>query len=133
MGKNYNTEVERYYVSFKPFNESDSIKVIITENKYDVANRNELGVAKELFINNKKVSTILSMPLNVQKIFFQIQSCQSSQNPIKFNLLNAFTGEQIHTGKIKYTDKYGVYYISTLDFMENQILNQLKENNLILL
>ena len=121
MGKNYNTEVERYYVSFKPFNESDSIKVTITENKYDVANRNELGVAKELFINNNKVSTILSMPLNVQKIFFQIQSCQSTQDPIKFNLLNAFTGEQIHTGKIKYTDKYGVYYISTLDFMENQI------------
>ena len=121
IGKNYETEVDLYYISFKPFNESDEINLEITENKYSVKNRNELGIAKELFINNGNVSTILSMPSNVQKIFFQIQSCTNTQNTIQFNLLNAFTGVQLHYGKIKFTDPYGVYYISPLDYMENQI------------
>ena len=122
IGKNYETEVDLYYISFKPFNESDEINLEITENKYSVNNRNELGIAKELFINeNGNVSTILSMPSNVRKIFFQIQSCAISQNPIQFNLLNAFSGVQIHSGKIYFNDPYGVYYTSPLDYMENQI------------
>ena len=121
MGKNYYTETDRYYITLKPFDAADSIKVEITENKNNIDNRNELGVAKELNIKNGIVSTILSMPIEPQKIFFQIKSCKASTDPIRFRLYNAFTGKSLHNGTTYFTDPYGVYYISENNYMENQL------------
>ena len=121
MGKNYYTETDKYYVTLKPFNEGDSISVTITENKYEVKNRNELGKAKELTITNGRISSILTMPIEPMNIFFQIKSCKTSTNPIDYKLYNAFNLEDLHSGKIYYTDPYGIYYISTTTYMENQI------------
>ena len=121
MGKNYYTETDKYYVTLKPFNEGDSISVTITENKYEVKNRNELGKAKELTITNGRISSILTMPIEPMNIFFQIKSCKTSTNPIDYKLYNAFNLEDLHSGKIYYTDPYGIYYISTNTYMENQI------------
>ena len=111
MGKNYYTETDKYYVTLKPFNEGDSISVTITENKYEVKNRNELGKAKELTITNGRISSILTMPIEPMNIFFQIKSCKTSTNPIDYKLYNAFNLEDLHSGKIYYTDPYGIYYI----------------------
>ena len=121
MGKNYFTVTDSYYVSFKPFEEADSIKITITENQYDIKTRNELGKAKELTINNGKVSSILTKPTELKKILIQIQSCKSTTNPIQYILYNAFTGMELHSGKIYFTDPYGIYYISKLTYMENRI------------
>ena len=121
MGKNYFTVTDRYYISFKPFEGGDSISITITENQYDIKTRNELGKAKELTISSGKVSSILTMPKERRNIIFQIQSCKSTTNPIQYNLYNAFNGVKLHTGKIYFTDPYGIYYISELTYMENQI------------
>ena len=121
IGKNYFADTDKYYISIKPFDENDSINVEIYENQYDISNRNELGIAKELIINNGNISTILTMPVEPMKIFFQIQLCKATNNPIEYNLINAYTKEQLNTGDIYFHDPYGIYYISTNTFMENQI------------
>ena len=121
VGKNYLASTEKYYVSLTPFDENDSIKIEIAENQYDITNRNELGFAKELTITDKSVSSILTMPSQPMKIFFQVQLCKATTEPPKYILSNAYTGETLHSGKIYFRDPYGIYYISTLTFLENQI------------
>ena len=131
MGKNYITEVNTYYIAFKPFNEKDSIKISsIEEIKYDIKNRNELGEAKELTIEDKNVSSILTLPKENRKIFFQIKSCKKITSPIKYDLYNAFTGESLHSGKIYNNDSYGIYYISPLIYMENLIYLEGEKTNI---
>ena len=121
MGKNYYTETDKYYVTIRPFNYYEAISIEITENKYDVKNRNELGKAKELTISSGTVSSILTIPVEPLKILFQIKSCKKTTAPIKYKLFNAFTNEELHNGSIYYNDPYGIYYISPLTYMENQI------------
>ena len=121
MGKNYFADTESYYVTLKPFNESDSIRVNITENKNNIENRNELGVAKELKITGGMTSTILTMPVEPMNIFFQLKLCKVTTNPILFNLSNAFTGKFIDSGKVYFKDLNGIFYTSTETYMENQI------------
>ena len=121
VGKNYLASTEKYYVSFKPFDENDSIRIEIKENQYSITNRNDLGSPKELTITDKSVSTILTMPSQPMKIFFQIQLCKATTEPPKYILSNAYTGETLHSGKIYFRDPYGIHYISTLTFLENQI------------
>ena len=129
MGKNYYTDTDKYYIAFKPFDEAGSIKLTITENTYSVTNRNELGVAKKLTIQSNEVSSILSMPLEPQNIIFQIQSCTKHNEPIEYYLYNAFTDEFLHKGKIYLTDPFGIYYISTLTYIENKITLLSNETN----
>ena len=129
MGKNYYTDTDKYYIAFKPFDEAGSIKLTITENTYSVTNRNELGVAKKLTIQSNEVSSILSMPLEPQNIIFQIQSCTKHNDPIEYYLYNAFTDEFLHKGKIYLTDPFGIYYISTLTYIENKITLLSNETN----
>ena len=62
VGKTYEANTDNYYITLKPFDENDSIKIEIKENQYDISNRNELGIAKELIISEKSISTILTMP-----------------------------------------------------------------------
>jgi hypothetical protein len=76
MGKNYYTETDKYYVTIRPFNYNEEIDIEITENKYDIKNRNELGKAKELTISGGTVSSILTIPVEPLKILFQIKSCK---------------------------------------------------------
>ena len=130
MGKNYYTDTDKYYIAFKPFDEEDSIKLTITENTYSITNRNELGKAKQLTIASKRVDSILTMPLEPQNIIVQMQSCSKHNEPIVYQLYNAFTEEFLHQGKIYLHDPYGVYYISTLTYVENQISLQSNETDI---
>ena len=130
VGKTYETNIENYYITLKPFDENDSIKIEIKENQYDIANRNELGIAKELIISEKNINTILTMPSQPMKIFFQIQLCKATSEPIIYTLSNAFTGQTLHDGKIFFNDPYGSQYISTLIFLENQIKLSGENSNL---
>ena len=123
IGKNYYTDTDRYYISFKPFGDEDSIKVEITENQYSVQNRNELGTAKEIdLIKGSNVKTILTMPLEPKKIHMQFQMCTSTNDIVQYQVLNAFNQTLVHSGKIYSTDKYGITYVSLLTYMENEIL-----------
>ena len=123
IGKNYYTDTDRYYISFKPFDDEDSIKVEITENQYSVQNRNELGTAKEIdLIKGSNVKTILTMPLEPKKIHMQFQMCTSTNDIVQYQVLNAFNQTLVHSGKIYSTDKYGITYVSPLTYMENEIL-----------
>ena len=131
MGKNYITNVNTYYISVKPFDEKDSIDIsTITEHKYDIKNRNELGIAKELIIKDTNVNSIFTIPNDNRQIFFQLQLCKQTTNPIQYNLTNAFTGKFVHSGKIYFHDPYGIYYISELTYMENQIYLEGEESNI---
>ena len=121
IGKNYNCYTDNYYVTIKPFNDIDSLSVEIVENKYSITNRNELGKAKELYIKDGQVSTILAMPSESMNSFFQIKLCNATTSPIKYELKNAVTGASIHMGKVFFSDPYGIYYISPNIDQENQI------------
>ena len=121
MGKNYQTYIDNYYITIKPFNYYEDISIEITENKYDVKNRNELGKAKQLTLSGNTVSSILTIPKQPMNIIIQVKSCEKHTNPIEYIVFNAFSKEKKHDGKIYYTDKYGIYYISELTYMENQI------------
>ena len=76
-----------------------------------------MGITKELIINDGNISTILTMPVEPMKIFFQIQLCKATNNPIEYNLINAYTKEQLNTGDIYFHDPYGIYYISFVHLM----------------
>ena len=69
------------------------------------------------------------MPLEPQNIIFQIQSCTKHNEPIEYYLYNAFTDEFLHKGKIYLTDPFGIYYISTLTYIENKITLLSNETN----
>ena len=127
IGKDYDMIVSsnRYYVTFTPFDETEGISVSVKENQYETANRNELGVANKLTLSTSDVSSILSMPSRPLDVLFQIQPCKTSSfadsDYIIFNLDNAYTGDQLHQGKVYFRDPYGIYYISNLQYMENQV------------
>ena len=105
MGKNYQTYIDNYYITIKPFNYYEDISIEITENKYDVKNRNELGKAKQLTLSGNTVSSILTIPKQPMNIIIQVKSCEKHANPNEYIVLNAFSKEKKHDGKIYYTDK----------------------------
>ena len=125
MGKDYDVSTNVYYVTFSPFDESEGIALSIKENKYEITNRNELGEAKKLTLQSANVSSILTMPSKLLDILIQIQACKRSSfadsDYVLFSVGNAYTGENLHNGKAYFRDKYGVYYISNLDYMENKV------------
>ena len=122
IGKNYKDYTNGYYISFAPFKETDFINIEITEEKYDNLNRNEDGVAKLLTLVNQKAGTILSLPnQEASKILVQLKSCGSHSNPIQYVNYNAFTKEELNSGKIYEPDKFGIYYITTNIYLENYV------------
>ena len=125
MGKDYDVSTNVYYVTFSPFDESEGIALSIKENKYEITNRNELGEAKKLTLQSANVSSILTMPSKLLDILIQIQACKRSSfadsDYVLFSVGNAYTGENLHNGKAYFRDKYGVYYISNLYYMENKV------------
>ena len=122
VSKNYGSNTDKYYVSFRPFNNNDFINIEITEEKYDNLNRNEEGHHKLITLTNGKSSTILSLPeKETSKIIIQMKSCKININPITYIIYNAFTQEQLNSGLIYYTEKSGVYFITTNTYLENEI------------
>ena len=122
VGKNYHTETDNYYISFRPFDDNEYINIEITEEKYSNKNRNEEGVHKLITLMNGKAGTILSLPKKeTSKIFVQLKSCKSHQNPITYINYNAFTGKEINNGKIYETDQFGIFYYITNTYLENEI------------
>ena len=125
MGKDYSLNTNKYYVTFTPFDDTGEILIAIQENKYDTETRNELGVAKKLTLSNVDVSSILTMPDQPLPILFQIQACKSSSfadsDYILYNDSNAYTGQNLHSGKTYFRDSYGSYFIPNLKYMENKV------------
>jgi len=122
VGKNYKAETDKYYISFRPFNDSDFINLEIAEEKNSIESRNEEGVHKLITLSNGKAATILSLPeRETSKILVQLKSCKNTNDPIAYINYNAFTQEQLNNGKIYFRDKYGIYYITTNSYLENEI------------
>jgi len=122
VGKNYKTETDKYYISFRPFNDSEFINIEVTEGQYETKNRNDEGVHKLNSLNNGRANFILSLPeKETSKILVQIKPCKDNINPITYINYNAFTQEQLSSGSIDYTDKYGVYFFSTNTYLENEV------------
>ena len=121
VGKNYKVETDKYYISFRPFEDDDFISLDIKEEKYGISNRNIEGVAKLLTLSTK-VATILSLPeKETSKVLFQLKTCKESTDPIAYKLSNAYTHEELHSGKVYYRDKYGIYYITDNAYLENEL------------
>ena len=122
VGKDYKVDTDKYYISFRPFDDNDFINIEVTEQKYSDRSRNEEGVAKLLTLLNEKAGTILSLPKKeASKILVQLKSCKSHTNPISYTNYNALEEKELNSGKIYQTDKFGIYYITTNTYLENGI------------
>ena len=122
VNKNYKVDTDKYYISFRPFEDDDFISIKITENKYDNSNRNEEGEHKLLTLLNGNAGTILTLPKEENSnVFVQLKSCKSHSDPIAYINYNAFTKEQLNNGKIYQTDQIGIYYITQNSYLENEI------------
>ena len=122
VGKNYQVETDKYYITFRPFNDDDFINLEIKEQKYNNLNRNEEGVPKKLTLISGNAGTILSLPKEESYyVFYQLKSCNQHNGKITYVNTNAFTQEYIHDGGIYYSDPYGVYYSSENTYLENEI------------
>ena len=92
VAKNYETTIDKYYIAFRPFEDTEYIKLQITENTYESPNRNDESVAKMITLSDKKASTILSLAqYKTSNILIQLRSCTASEFPIAYELYNAFT------------------------------------------
>ena len=122
VGKNYKVDTDKYYISFRPFEDTDYISINIKEEKYGVINRNQEGVANLLTLTNK-VATILSLPeKGPSKILVQLKTCKYSTNPITYKISNAYTQESlIEDGEISYSDKLKTFFISNNLYLETQL------------
>ena len=130
--KNYKSLTDNYYVTITPFTANEYISLGITENKYDVKDRNIEGVNKLLkFGAETQKSTILSIPevITNTKIVVQLQACVASLHQISYVNKNAYTGDVISTGTIQesYIDNYQINNI----LMETEIEFTGAQNDLI--
>ena len=92
VSKDYETDIDKYYIAFRPFEDNEYIKLDITENTYESLNRNEEGIAKQLTLKNKKEGSILSLPkTKTSNILMQLISWTSSQLPLTYKVYNALT------------------------------------------
>ena len=122
VGKNYKAETDRYYISFRPFNDDDYINIEVEEQKYTNSVRNEEGVHKLLSLINGRAGTILSLPeKETSRIFVQLKSCKPHSTPISYVNYNALSKEPLTSGKIYETDRNGIYYITDNTFIENEV------------
>ena len=71
---------------------------------------------------NGNAGTILILPKEENSnVFVQLKSCKSHSDPIAYINYNAFTKEQLNSGKIYQTDQIGIYYITQNSYLENEI------------
>ena len=123
IGKNYRVNTDKYFISFRPFDDKDFINIEISENRYNNLNRNEEGVPRLLTLINGKAGSILSLPeyQELSKLFVQLKSCKSHSDKISYFDYNALTEEYITDGKIYYSDKNGIHFSSPIVYLENEI------------
>ena len=122
VGKNFEVDIDRYYISFMPFNDNEFINIEIDEQKYDNYNRNEEGIPKLLSLINGRAGTILSLPeKETSRIFVQLKSCKPHNTPISYINYDALNKKKLNDGKIYDTGKYGIYFITTNTYVENEI------------
>ena len=124
VSKDYETDIDKYYIAFRPFEDNEYIKLDITENTYESLNRNEEGIAKQLTLKNKKESSILSLPkTKTSNIIMQLRSCTSSELPLTYKVYNAFTQEFIKEGKTYFYKDVdgGITYIIDNTDLETEI------------
>ena len=122
VNKNYKAETDKYYISFRPFNDEDFINIEITEIKYENTNRNEEGAHRLLTLVNGKANTILSLPnYQATDILVHLKSCKYHSSPIQYYDYNAFSNEQLKDGKIYYTDINGITYRTDNTYLENEL------------
>ena len=122
--KNYKSYSDYYYVTLSPFYPSEYITLIITENVYDVKERNVEGVGNIVKLDNEREkSTILSIPeiITNTNILVQLQLCISStSNQVEYTNLNAYTKEEISSGTLTIYNRLHTYTIQN-NLMETQV------------
>ena len=121
--KNYKSLSDFYYVTITPFTQNEYISLGITENKYDVEDRNLEGVNKVLKLKSTtNKSTILSIPevITNTQIVVQLQACVASNNQINYVNKNAYTRDVISTGTIPVT-RNDYYYLINNILMETEV------------
>ena len=128
--KNYMTNIEKYYITFRPYWDFEFIKLGITENTYKSPNRYEDGVAKLITLDNKEASFILSLPqIYAKKILIQLKSCTNTNHPLNYKLYNALDNSLIKEGKANFNnDKYGDIVTSEMTYVENEIKLEVSES-----
>ena len=115
VSKDYENNANEYYISFRPYENSEFIKLKITENKYECSNRNEEGIAKQITLSEKKGSSILSLPQHLKdNILIQIRSCTMSNYSLAYKIYNAFTQEFIKGNETHFYNNTGYGIFSTL-------------------
>ena len=122
--KNYKDYTDFYYVTLSPFNSLEYISLEITENKYDIEERNIEGVGNIVtLIEGTQKSTILTIPqmLDYPNILVQLQICRlGGTNQVTYTNLNAYTKEEISTGILRYMPRFFTYVIQN-NLMETQL------------
>ena len=124
MSKDYDINNDKYYISFRPYNDYEYIKLDITENTYQTKTRNEEGKAQELTLENKSASSILTLPqYHTTQILIQLRSCTISNLPVSYIIYNAYTGRSLKEGKTYYkTDiGYGIIYLTNNTYVETEV------------
>ncbi|MBQ6285511.1 MAG: hypothetical protein IJK67_04305, partial [Bacilli bacterium] len=122
VGKNYKVNTDKYYISFRPFEEKDYLKITVSETKYINPNRNEEGVARQLTLIGDEAGSILSLPKEEStKVVVQINTCTKRENILEYQIFNAFTKEYYKNGKVYENDVNGVYDIIPNGYLENEI------------
>ena len=131
VAKNYQTNIDKYYISFRPFENNEHIRLQITENTYESTYRNEESVAKNITLKDKKASTILSLPrYKTNKILVQLRSCTPSTYRLAYELYNAYTQDFIQKGKTDfYNDKViGITFNTDNTYLESELRLLADEN-----
>jgi hypothetical protein len=132
--KNYKSYSNDYYITLSPYYPEQYISFEITENKYDVKERNIQGVANVIKIEKEnKKSTILSIPEISEKInstLLQLQLCSSTKSSIKYQILNAYTHEVIDESNLDKKEKFNIKFIKNY-LVENELKLIGDENDVI--
>ena len=120
--KNYKAKSDFYYVTLSPNQGNEYISLEITENKYDVTDRNIEGINKLIKLENAPKKTILTIPENpaCSKIIVQMNACKAQSGNILFTFRNAYTGEYINDGYVT-VDNRPSYYVLNNDLMETEV------------
>ena len=130
--KNYKSYADNYYITFSPWNENEYISLIITENKYNILERNIEGISNIVKLENStEKSTILSVSElpNSQRILVQLQSCSNIKD-INYTNIDYFNKEIISTGVLKKYQNYFVYALENT-LMETEIkFNGVENDNI---
>ncbi len=125
ISKNYETNIDKYYITFRPYEYDEYIKLNIVENKYETTTRNREGEAKQITINNGEGRSILSLANSyTSNILIQLKSCTASEEPISYTIKNAFSQDILKEGKTYfYKDEgYGIIYVTDNAYMENEVV-----------